>query len=104
MTTIQAIEAIGIDPAICHGRPHIVGHRIRVQDVAIWHERLGMNADEIGTNYDLSLSEVYAALSYYFAHKDEIEQAWTADRELLEATQATSSSQLRSRLKVLRGQ
>lgn len=32
---------ITIDPAICHGRPHIAGHRIRVQDIAVWHERLG---------------------------------------------------------------
>ena len=36
---------------IVHGasgpKPRISGHRIRVQDVVIWHEKLGLSADEI---------------------------------------------------------
>jgi uncharacterized protein (DUF433 family) len=34
-------------PGVCGGRPRIDGHRIQVEDVAIWHERMGMSPDEI---------------------------------------------------------
>ncbi len=94
---------ITIDPAICHGRPHLAGHRIRVQDVAIWHERLGFSADEISMDYNLSLSEVYAALSYYFSHKNEIDQAIDADNALVERLKFTSPSPLQAKLGALRG-
>ncbi len=35
---------IDITPDVCDGKPHIAGHRITVQNVVIWHERLGLNA------------------------------------------------------------
>ena len=75
---------IATDPAITHGRPHIAGHRIRVQDIAIWHERMGLSADEICTDYNLSLSEVYAALAYYFDHKAEIDQSIDSDLAMVD--------------------
>jgi uncharacterized protein (DUF433 family) len=34
-----------------------------VQNVVIWHERMGLCADEIATEYGLSLADVYAALA-----------------------------------------
>ncbi len=76
---------IVISPEICHGRPHIEGHRIRVQDVAIWHERLGLSVDEICANYHLSLAEVYAALAYYFDYKEAIDRDIEADEAYVEA-------------------
>ena len=60
-------------PDTLGGKPRIAGHRISVQDVAIWHERMGMSADEIATEYGLTLGEVYAALSYYHDHREEID-------------------------------
>jgi uncharacterized protein (DUF433 family) len=30
-----------VEPGYCGGKPHIAGHRIKVQQVAVWHERLG---------------------------------------------------------------
>jgi uncharacterized protein (DUF433 family) len=60
-------------PGVLGGKPRIAGHRISVQDVAIWHERMGLSVDEIATNYDLSLAEVYSALAYYFDHREEID-------------------------------
>lgn len=33
---------IEITPGICGGKPRIVGHRIKVQDIVIWHERMGV--------------------------------------------------------------
>ncbi|MGH2442573.1 MAG: DUF433 domain-containing protein, partial [Chloroflexota bacterium] len=63
MDTIPAhIEAT---QGIANGKPRISGHRITVQAVAIWHERLAKSADEIASDYGLSLADVYAALAYY---------------------------------------
>lgn len=73
---------IAIDQDICHGRPHLAGRRSRVQDIAVWHERMGLSVDEIGADYDLSLAEIYAALSHYFDHKAEIDAVIQADRTL----------------------
>ena len=58
----------------CAGKPRIAGRRISVQNVAIWHERLGWTVEEIAGEFDLSLAEVHAALAYYFAHRAEIDQ------------------------------
>lgn len=62
------------DPKISGGKPCITGHRIRVQDIYVWHEHNGMSADEIATEYNLTLAEVYAALTYAFEHLDEIRE------------------------------
>ena len=64
---------IAIDPDTCSGKPHIVGRRITVPQIAVWHEVMGKSADEIATEYDLSLSEVYAGLVYYFDHREEMD-------------------------------
>lgn len=56
------------------GKPHIAGHRIKVEDVAIWHERMGMSPDEIVSAYpSITLSDVYSALAYYHDHRAEID-------------------------------
>jgi uncharacterized protein (DUF433 family) len=39
-------------------KAHIRGRRITVQDVAIWHERLGRSADKIATEHDRCLLAV----------------------------------------------
>jgi uncharacterized protein (DUF433 family) len=63
-------------PGICGGRPRIDGHRITVEDVAIWHERLGMSPDEIVSAYpSITLSDVHAALAYYYEHRERIDAA-----------------------------
>jgi len=57
------------------GKPRIAGHRNTVQNIAIWHDRLGWSVDEIPSEYDLDLADIYAALAYYFAHREEIDQS-----------------------------
>jgi uncharacterized protein (DUF433 family) len=94
---------IVINPNVCHGRPHIDGHRIRVQDVVVWHERLGISVDEICAAYDLSLAEVYAALAYYFDYKEAIDQDIEADQAYFEAFKQQNPSLLQKKLKELRG-
>ncbi len=67
----QHIEAT---PGICAGKPRIVGHRITVEQVAFWHEKLGLRPDEIACQYDLTLADVHAALAYYHDHREAIDQ------------------------------
>ena len=53
-------------PGTCGGRPRLDGHRITVEDVAVWHQRQGMSLDEIVSAYPtLTLSDMHAALAYY---------------------------------------
>lgn len=60
-------------PGVCGGKPRIAGHRIRVQDIAVWHEYQGLSADEIVAQFpQITLADVYAALAYYHDHRDEI--------------------------------
>lgn len=70
---------IEITPGVAGGKPRIAGHRITVQNIAIWHERLGCSADEIATEHGLTLAEVYAALAYYFDHREALDEAIRAD-------------------------
>jgi uncharacterized protein (DUF433 family) len=61
-------------PGTCGGRPRIDGHRISVEDVAIWHERMGMSPEEIVRSYPtITLSDVHAALAYYYENRDWID-------------------------------
>src|SRR5438477_6976096 len=61
-------------PGTCGGRPRIDGHRISVEDVAIWHERMGMSPDEIVSAYpSITLADVHAALAYYYEHRERID-------------------------------
>jgi len=67
-------DYISISPEIRFGKPCIAGTRIAVIDVAIWHNQLGMSPEQIAGDYNLDLPAVYAALSYYFAHREEIDR------------------------------
>ena len=76
---IMTIPHIAISQDVAGGKPRIAGHRITVQHIVIWHERMGLSADEIASNHGLSLAEIYAALTYYYDHRQEIDEAILAD-------------------------
>lgn len=73
METIQSINLIATNPKVRSGRPYIVGTTVTVADVAIVKIYHGQDADGIAAWFDLTLPQVYAALAYYYAHKDEID-------------------------------
>lgn len=77
---------------IAHGRPHIAGRRIRVQDVAVWHERMGMSPDEIADEFELTLGEIHTALAYYFDHRAEIQNDLEKDHKFIAAAKSQSKS------------
>ena len=75
MTMKSLDEHIDITPGIVGGKPRISGHRITVQNIVLWYDRMGKSADEIATEYDLDLADIHAALAYYFDHRIEIDKA-----------------------------
>lgn len=71
--TVQTIDLIAIDPTIRSGRPYILGTTVTISDVAIaklYHDK---DVDGIADWYGLSLPQVYAALAYYYEHKEDID-------------------------------
>ena len=85
-------------PGVCGGKPRIAGRRITVHDVALWHERLGRSADEIAAEHDLRLSDVYAALTYYFDHRVRIDEELADQRRFVEEMRQRYPSKLRAKL------
>ncbi|MGV0023839.1 DUF433 domain-containing protein [Phormidesmis priestleyi] len=101
MNSVPVItEHIEITPGICGGKPRISGHRIKVEDIVIWHERMGMSPDEIVDRYPtLTLSDVYAALAYYHDHLEEIRQQIREDETFSSEMKAKTPSILEQKLK-----
>src|SRR5947209_5546055 len=89
---------IEVTPGVAGGKPRIAGHRITVQNIVIWHERLGLSADEIATEYGLSLADVYAALAHYYDHREEIDRSIWEDEEFIAELRRRTPSVLREKL------
>ncbi|MDJ1169926.1 DUF433 domain-containing protein [Roseofilum sp. BLCC_M154] len=93
-------EHIQILPGLCGGQPHIAGHRIKVQDIVIWHDDMGMSPDEIVYHYpSITLADVYAALTYYHDHREEIRQQIRSDQAWVRQIQEQNPSVLKEKLK-----
>lgn len=66
-------------PGVRGGAPVIAGTGIRVLDVAVRYEVMRMTPEEIMVALPhLTLPQIHAALSYYYAHKSEMDKAWKA--------------------------
>ena len=86
-------EYIGVRAGYCGGKPHILGHRIKVKHVAIWHEQMGMTPTEIAATYPtITLAQVHAALAYYYDHRDEIQAEIEEERRFVEDLRAGQPS------------
>ena len=90
-------QHIETTPGIAGGKLRIAGHRITVQDIVIWHERLGRSADAIATEYDVTLADVYAALAYYFDHRADIDRAIEESNAFVEALRQRTPSKLQQK-------
>ena len=94
---IMTIPHIAISQDVAGGKPRIAGHRITVQHIVIWHERMGLSADEIASNHGVSLADVYAALTYYYDHRQEIDEAVLADESTVSELRKRIMSKLVAR-------
>ena len=78
-TPVDIGNLINSSPEIRNGRPHIAGTGVTVHRIASWY-KLGYSPEEIAEQIDhLSLAQVYTALAYYHANKDQIEADLAGD-------------------------
>jgi uncharacterized protein (DUF433 family) len=82
MAIAQTMDAlIEQNPHLRGGRPIITGTGTTVRSIAGLY-KLGLGAEEIATQLPhLSLTQIYAALTYYHLHVNEIEADIKADSE-----------------------
>ena len=93
--TLQTLDRyIESTPEVAGGKPRIAGRRITVQNIVIWHEWMGHTADDIATEYDLTLAEIYAALAYYYDHPQEIDETIKAGQAVVEEMRQKIPSKL----------
>ncbi len=86
-------------PDVSGGKACIEGHRVRVLDIVTWHELMGMSADEIATQIpSITLSDIYAALAYYYDHVDEIQDEMSREDEFIEEFMRNNPSALEAKL------
>ncbi|MFP4134994.1 MAG: DUF433 domain-containing protein [Halothece sp.] len=81
MTTTTDIGTLIVSTeGILGARPRIANTRVSVQRIARWYKK-GLNAEEIVERMgNVTLAQVYAALSYYHLNRDEIESYLTAEK------------------------
>ncbi|WP_204101873.1 MULTISPECIES: DUF433 domain-containing protein [Spirulina sp. CCY15215] len=78
----------------------IAGHRIRVQDIVVWHEQMGLSPDEIVSRHPtITLADVYAALAYYHDNFDEIRRHIRESEEFVRELQAKIPSKVQQKLR-----
>jgi uncharacterized protein (DUF433 family) len=94
---------IEVDLGIRGGKPCIVGTRIAVSDVALMHLRLGQSLEQIAGHYDVSLAGLHAAMTYYYDHQAEIDQAMQEADATFQAIREATPSLLQAKLKALDG-
>ena len=94
---------IRITPGVCGGKPRIAGHRIRVMDVAVW-QRMGWTPEEMVAHYpQLALADVYAALAYYWANKEDVDCDLAAEERAADEMVGKFPSPLQEKLRKLSG-
>jgi len=58
---------------------------------------MGLSVDEIATQHGLTISDVYAALAFYFDHREDVDAAAEADAKLVSALRESMGSKLESK-------
>ena len=74
MDVIQSIDLITKNTAVRDGKPCVAGTGLRVTDLVIAHLFHKRTPDEVASDYDISLAQVYASLAYYYQHKAELDE------------------------------
>ena len=97
-TRLSIADLIAETPGTCGGRPRIAGRRITVENVAVWHERMGLEADVICSEYGLTLGQVHAALAHYFENREAIDQGIREGDAVIESMRLKNVSPLQEKL------
>ncbi len=90
---------VTIDAKIAGGQPIIRGTRIKIMDIAVRYEMIGMSADKIADDYPhLKLEHIHDALSYYYEHKSALDRNYKEDQIFLAKLRKQYPSKLRAKL------
>lgn len=77
------------DEGICGGQPRIDGTRLKIQHIVLEYERLGWSPDQIcDAHPGIKLTQVHAAISYYYDNKEELDKSIREDKEFAERLKA----------------
>lgn len=81
------------------GVPVIAGTGIKVLDVAVRYEVMGMTPEEIMVALaHLELSQIHAALSYYYSHRADLDREWKVSLKKVARLRAGQASILAQKL------
>jgi uncharacterized protein (DUF433 family) len=81
---VLPIEFVVRDPNVRDGRPVVAGTTLRVSDLAAYHTLAGLTPDQLAVQFDLDLSRVHAALSYYYRNKAAVDSEIRANGDQAE--------------------
>ena len=90
-------------PGIRGGAPVIAGTGIKVLDVAVRYEVMGMTPEEVIVALPhLTLTQIHTALSYYYAHKAVLDRDWKASLKKVARLRAGQASILEQKLRAIK--
>ena len=73
METMHSIDLITTNPDVRGGRTCLVGTGIEVSTIVTAHLFQERDPGEIAADYAVPLAQIYAALAYYYEHKNDID-------------------------------
>jgi uncharacterized protein (DUF433 family) len=79
--TVLSIDVIVSDPQIRGGRPSIAGRTVTVSDLVSRYLHWGASPEELAAQFELTLGQVHAALSYYYTYKVTIDEEMRRDQD-----------------------
>jgi len=96
MATVTEYKHIELDK---NGKPVIAGTRFKVHLLVAAKQVNNWDAEELQANYpDLTLSQIYSSLSYFYDHQEEIENMLETESKMAEEhrkAQGTTPFELR---------
>lgn len=96
---VMLSDFIAKNPDICGGKPCLKGRRVRVRDVAYYSEWCSWSPDRIAESLNIRLSEVHAALTYYFENLEEIREDMQAAAGYTQELKGKVPSKLKAKLR-----
>jgi len=85
----QPKQHITTTPGVCGGKPCIAGTRVRVWDIAVLAQG-GASPDEVLMLFPhLTLSDVHAALAYYYDNREAVDAQAAEDARFAEHARQT---------------
>ncbi len=98
MTTAVELQSITLDD---RGRPIIAGTRFKVKLLALEHIHWDLSAEQLHEAHPpLTLSQIYAALAYYYEHQPEMDAEMAADElEIERYRQVHQNAELQEKLR-----